>query len=129
MFIIKTLIPEIFSFLTTIIHVQVCSTFYYTYQVLRRGKGFKTDKSDEVGRAIITFFPDIECKTLPLPHSDKDVIQNIAQHTNELNPDFKKEVQDFLRYLIAKVQTNGAKHGYQKGSKITGNIDIIGNYN
>ena len=76
----------------------------------------------------MTFFPDIECKTLPLPHSNKEVIQNIAQHTNELNPDFRKEVQDFMTYLIVKAQTNGAKHGYQKGSIITGNIGIIGNY-
>ena len=108
------------SFLTTIIHVQVGSIFCYTYQVLRRGKCFKEDKSDEVGRAIITFFPDIECKTLPLPHADKTVIQNIAQHTDDLHPDFKTRVQDFMTHLIAKVQTNGAKHGYQKGSIITG---------
>ena len=118
------LIPPFFSFLT-IIHVQVCSTFYYTYQVLRRGKGFRTDKSDEVGRAIITFFPDIECKTLPIPHADLDVIWNIAQHTNDLRPNFKKGIQNFMTHLIAKAQTNGAKHGYQKGSIITGTFVFI----
>ena len=88
--------------------------------MLSRGKGFKTGKSDEVGRAIITFFPDIECKTLPTPHSDEKVMQNIAQHTNDLNPKFQKGVDDFMTHLIAKVQNNGAKHGYQKGSVITG---------
>ena len=76
----------------------------------------------------MTFFPDIECKTLPLPHGNKEVIQNIAQHTNDLKPEFKKGVQDFITHLIAKAQTNGAKHGYQKGSVITGNIYLIGNY-
>ena len=111
---------SIFQFSQHFIHVQVCSTFCYTYQVLRRGKGFKTDKSDEVGRAIITFFPDIECKTLPTPHSDEKVMQNIAQHTDDLNPKFQTGVQDFMTHLISKVQTNGAKHGYQKGSMITG---------
>ena len=119
MFIIKTLIPETFNFLITIIYIR---------QVLRRGKSYNPDKSDEVGRAIMTFFPNIECKTLPLPHSDKNVIRNIAQHTNDLNPDFEKGVQGFMTYLIQKVQTNGAKHGYQTGSIITGNIDIIGDY-
>ena len=68
----------------------------------------------------MTFFPDIECKTLPIPHADKKIIQNIAQHTNNLNPDFKLRVQDFMTHLITKVQTNGPKHGYQKGSIITG---------
>ncbi|CAB4020782.1 guanylate-binding 1-like, partial [Paramuricea clavata] len=97
-------------------------TDYIKKKVLSRGRGFKTDKSDEVGRAIITFFPDIECKTLPTPHSDEKIMQNIAQHTNDLNPKFQKGVQDFMAHLIAKVQTNGAKHGYQKGSVITGTL-------
>ena len=97
-------------------------TDYIKKKVLSRSKSFKTDKSDEVGRAIITFFPDIECKTLPTPHSDEKIMQSIAQHTNDLNPKFQKGVQDFMAHLIAKVQNNGSKHGYQKGSVITGTL-------
>lgn len=88
--------------------------------MLSRGKSFKAGKTDEVGRAIITFFPDIECKTLATPHSDEKVMQNIAHHTNDLNPKFQKGVQGFMTHLIKKIQINGAKHGYQKGSVITG---------
>ena len=78
-----------------------------------------------MGRAIITFFPDIECKTLPTPHSDEKIMQSIAQHTNDLNPKFQKGVQDFMAHLIAKVQNNGSKHGYQKGSVITGRFYVL----
>ena len=88
--------------------------------MLSRGKSFKSGKSDEVGRAIVTFFPDIESKTLPSPSSDKKVMQNIAQHTADLNPVFQEEVQDFMAYLMAKVENSGAKHGYDLGSVITG---------
>ena len=88
--------------------------------MLSRGKSFKSGKSDEVGRAIVTFFPDIESKTLPLPSGDKKVMQNIAQHTTDLNPVFQEEVQNFMAYLMAKIQNNGAKHGYNFGSVITG---------
>ncbi|XP_028409814.1 guanylate-binding protein 1-like [Dendronephthya gigantea] len=97
-------------------------TDYIKERVLSRGKSFKAGKADEVGRAIISFFPDIECKTLPTPHSDEKVMQNIAQHTNDLNPKFQKGVQDFMSHLIKKIQINGAKHGYQKGSAITGSL-------
>lgn len=97
-------------------------TDYIKKKVLSRGKGFKASKSDEVGRAIITFFPDIECKTLPSPHSDSKVMQNIVNHTNDLNPKFMEGVQQFMEKLISKVHTNGAKRGYQKGSLITGTL-------
>ena len=88
--------------------------------MLSRGKGFKTSKSDEVGRAIVTFFPEIECKTLPTPHSDSEVMRKIANHTNDLNPKFQEGVQEFMAHLVSKVQSNGPKRGYQKGSVMTG---------
>lgn len=97
-------------------------TDYIKQKVLTRGKGFKSSKSDEVGRAIITFFPDIECKTLPTPHSDSEVMRSIAKHTDDLNPKFREGVQTFMEHLIMKVHANGPKRGYQKGSVITGSL-------
>ena len=96
-------------------------TLYY-FKVLSRGKGFKENKSDEVGRAIVTFFPEIECKTLPIPHSDAKVMQDIANHTDDLNPLFQEGIVQFMEHLVTKVHVNGPKRGYQKGSVMTGDL-------
>ncbi|XP_066265728.1 guanylate-binding protein 3-like [Branchiostoma lanceolatum] len=78
---------------------------------------FEQSASDKVGRAILLFFSSVECAILERPSGDKDVMNNIAQKTDSLNPAFNKGVEDLTKRLLLKSR---AKRGYDKGSTVSG---------
>ncbi|XP_035663760.1 guanylate-binding protein 6-like [Branchiostoma floridae] len=95
-------------------------TEYLITKVLRRqGDDDDIDEStsDKVGRAILSFFPSVECATLERPSGDREVMNNIAQHTDSLNPEFNEGVHDLVVTLLLKAR---AKRGYHKGSTVSG---------
>ncbi|CAH1251020.1 GBP6 [Branchiostoma lanceolatum] len=93
-------------------------TEYLVTKVLSRDPNeYFESTSDQVGRAILTFFSSVECATLERPSEKKEVMNNIAQHTDKLNPKFNKGVDELTERLLLKSR---AKRGYHKGSTVSG---------
>ncbi|XP_035663745.1 guanylate-binding protein 1-like [Branchiostoma floridae] len=91
---------------------------YLVKRVFRRNpNAFEESTTDMVRRAILTFFPSAECAILERPSDKKEVMNNIAQHTDSLNPEFNKGVDDLVVRLLLKAR---AKRGYHEGSKVSG---------
>ncbi|XP_066280625.1 guanylate-binding protein 1-like [Branchiostoma lanceolatum] len=94
------------------------SEYLKTRVLGRKGEDdFDESTSDKVGRAILTFFSSVECATLERPSEKKEVMNNIAEHTGSLNPEFNKGVEDLIKRLLLKSR---AKRGYDKGSTVSG---------
>ena len=57
------------------------------------------DECDEVAVAVNEYFRSLDCRKLPPPSADSDVLQNIEMYENELSPKFLAEVDKLLCYL------------------------------
>ena len=95
------------------------STDYLIKSVLKRGKSFKESTSDIVGRAILTVFPTIECMTLPPPSADPSVMQDIVAKQDLLTPQFNKQLNELVGYVLQHVQP---KKGLAQGKVVDGPI-------
>lgn len=98
---------------------EITPTEYLVSRVLRRGKSFKETKSDEVGRAILTFFPSIECKILQPPSSDPEVVRDIARRQDDLDPVFNRQVEHLVQYFLKCLR---AKKGFTVSNLVDGPI-------
>ena len=98
---------------------EISRTKYLTDRILRKSDDFDESSDDRVKRAIMAFFPTVECKTLPHPGADTEVIRAITTNQHKLSPEFNQGVADLVEYLFAKVQV---KRGFQKSSKVDGPI-------
>ncbi|XP_066280262.1 guanylate-binding protein 1-like isoform X2 [Branchiostoma lanceolatum] len=96
---------------------EIDPTQYLKTRVLSRGEDFEETPGDMVGRAILTSFPSVECFTLERPSDNKDIMNNIADHTDKLNPEFNKGVETLIGLLLQKSRP---KRGYYKGSTVNG---------
>ena len=96
---------------------EIPPTEYLKTKVLVRSKRFTPTKSDDVSRAILSFFPTVECMTLPPPHSDPSMIRDIVNNEHLLEKGFNDKVHTLVEYLLQKVQP---KRGYLKGMCVDG---------
>ncbi|XP_078658521.1 guanylate-binding protein 7-like [Branchiostoma floridae x Branchiostoma belcheri] len=96
---------------------MVPSEYLKTKVLARDPDDFEESQSEKVGRAILTFFPSVECTTLERPSGDNEVMKNIAQHTDSLNPNFNKGVHTLIEQLLHNAR---AKRGYNKASTVSG---------
>ena len=97
--------------------MEISPKDYLMKRVLTQGDGFDESTSDKVGRAIITFFPNIDCVTLPPPSSEVAVMRQIEKNVDKLNPDFNKQISDLVEHLKQKVAT---KKVFDSGEAVTG---------
>lgn len=98
---------------------EITPTEYLVSRVLCRGKSFKETKSDEVGRAILTFFPSIECKIVQSPSSDPDVFRDIERRQESLDPAFNKQVEQLIQYFFQHLR---AKKGFAASNLVDGPV-------
>lgn len=98
---------------------EVTPTEYLISSVLRRGKSFKETRSDVVGRAILTFFPSIECRTIQAPSSKPEVVRDIARQQANLDPNFNKQIEGLIQYLLQRIR---AKKGFVATNLVDGPI-------
>lgn len=96
----------------------ITPTEFLKTKVLVRSDAFFESPQDMVARAILTFFPTIECHTLPPPSSNPEVMKNIHESSSELTNEFNIGVEQLLTYLMDKVQV---KKGF-KGGQATGPV-------
>ena len=97
---------------------RISATEYLHTKVLVRGKAFFESKTDTIARALLVFFPSIECHTLPPPSTSSAVMQDIGNKCSELNPEFNDGVEELLEYLEKAVKT---KKGFE-GGQVNGPI-------
>ena len=95
----------------------ITPTEYLLSTVLRRGNSFKETKNDEVGRAILTFFPSVKCKTIQPPSSNPSVIRDIAHQQGNLDPGFNKQVEELVSYVLHCLRP---KRGIDVGNLVDG---------
>lgn len=81
--------------------------------------GFDESASDKVGRAILTFFPTVNCIMLPPPSAEVDVMKNIEANKDKLAPGFNKEIDNFIDYIKNNVFP---KKIFETGEPVTGEI-------
>ena len=97
---------------------EISPTDYLLKRVLAaHDDGFDESTSDKVGRAIITFFPSVNCVTLPPPSVDRDVMRNIEENIDKLNPNFNTQINNLAVFLKEKVST---KKVFQTGEGVNG---------
>ena len=97
---------------------KISATEYLHTKVLVRGKGFFESKADTIARALVVFFPSIECRTLPPPSTSSVVMQDIGNKCSELNPEFNLGVEELLKYLEKVIKI---KKGFE-GGQVNGPI-------
>lgn len=96
---------------------EISPTDYLLKRVLVEGGDFDESTSDKVGRAIVTFFPSINCITLPPPSADVGVMRNIEKNEDNLNPEFNMQINDLLIFLRKHILT---KKVFDSGESVTG---------
>ena len=87
--------------------------------MLKDSQSFKSKakKSDEIARAILTYFPTVESRFLPPPSTKQEVMQQIAHNETSLSEEFNKGVESLVTYLLSVVRPN---RGFVAGRLITG---------
>lgn len=91
---------------------QITPTDYLKSKVLVRSRGFFESQADTIARAIIAFFPSIECRTLPPPSTSPEVMRDITNKADELSLDFNAKVNELVEYLKSVVKV---KKGFTGG--------------
>ena len=96
---------------------EISPSKYLTDRILRMSDDFEEGSDDKVKRAIMVFFPTVDCKILPAPSVDPDVMRAIEANEHKLNPAFRQGVTELVDYLFANVSI---KRGFQKSSRVDG---------
>ena len=68
----------------------------------------------ELGRCLVSLFPSLECATLPIPSTKRDIICNIVQRQENLKPAFNEAVESLVHKIVhqlsPKVAVDGVTH-------------------
>ena len=70
-----------------------------------------------VGEAIMTLFPSVDCRLLPMPSANPDIMKHIEEHESELEPRFTNGVAGLIDHLQENVKV---KHGFTHGQRVDG---------
>ena len=70
-----------------------------------------------VGEAIVTLFPSVDCKLLPMPSANPDILTHIEEYESKLEPLFKQGISSVIKYLRENVKE---KHGFTHGQRVDG---------
>ena len=96
---------------------EISPSKYLTDRILHMSDDFDEGSDDKVKKAIMVFFPTVDCKILPPPSADRDVMRAIEANEHKLEPAFRQGVAELVDYLFANVSV---KRGFQKSSKVDG---------
>ena len=90
------------------------------------GGGFEEKPSDKVARAIKTFFPSIDCVTLPVPSEDAEVMRRVESRESELSTKFNEGIRAVVSHILARLRP---KPGYKTGKfKLTEHFGGVRQY-
>ena len=71
----------------------------------------KCGEPTELGRSLCSLFPSLECSTLPIPSSKRDIIRNIVERQDELKPAFNTAVDKLIQQILCQVTPKMAIDG------------------
>ena len=96
-------------------------------QVLYRSKKAVPDVADIVAVCITNYFPSVECKKLPPPTADKEVMNNIADREDELSPEFLMSMAAVVDHVL---QVARVKTGFNGNTVVNGStlMDLTKHY-
>ena len=84
---------------------EVTPTEYLTTEVLHGdGSDDKESVGATVNKALTTFFPTFECKTLPPPSTSREMMAKVSESQDKLDPEFKKGVNELVDFLKMSVK-------------------------
>ena len=97
---------------------QLTPTEYIMQRVLGTTEDtFPPSPTVHVAKSILTFFPSIECRTIPPPSDDPAVLQRIEENEHQLSPRFKDTVEKVIELLKANIKV---KTGLTSDQIVTG---------
>ena len=82
-------------------------------RVLASESGELTD----LGKSLVSLFPSLECATLPIPSTKRDIIRGIVEQQDNLKPAFNTAVDALIQHILQKV---APKKGVDGTSTVTG---------
>ena len=65
----------------------------------------------ELGKSLCTLFPSLECSTLPIPSSKRNIIRNIIEQQDKLNPAFNTAVIELIQKILQQTAPKKAIKG------------------
>ena len=71
----------------------------------------------ELGRSLVSLFPSLECATLPIPSTKRDIIRGILEQQDKLKPAFNTAVDALIQHILQKV---APKKGVDGTTTVTG---------
>ena len=82
-------------------------TEYIRNEVLVRSSKATPDRLDCIVQAVVSLFPSIECRMLPRPAIDPDILADMLSSESLLNPEFTKELHSVYEYLCGCIRPKG----------------------
>ena len=70
-----------------------------------------------LGKSLVSLFPSLECATLPIPSTKRDIIRGIVEQQDKLKPAFNAAVDNLIQEILQKV---APKKGVDGTTKVNG---------
>ena len=78
---------------------ELAPTEFLHTRVLASESGELTD----LGKSLVSLFPSLECATLPIPSTKRDIIRGIVEQQDKLKPAFNAAIDALIQRIFQKV--------------------------
>ena len=78
---------------------ELAPTKFLHARVLASESGELTD----LGKSLVSLFPSLECATLPIPSTKRDIIRGIVEQQDKLKPAFNAAIDALIQQIFQKV--------------------------
>ena len=78
---------------------ELAPTEFLHTRVLASESGELTD----LGKSLVSLFPSLECATLPIPSTKRDIIRGIVEQQDKLKPAFNAAIDALIQQIFQKV--------------------------
>ena len=86
---------------------EVGPTEFLHKRILTAESGELTD----LGKSLVSLFPSLECATLPIPSTKRNVVCNILEQEDNLNPVFNAAVDALIQHILQQITPKTAVNG------------------
>ena len=78
---------------------ELAPTEFLHSRILASESGELTD----LGKSLVSLFPSLECATLPIPSTKRDIIRGIVEQQDKLKPAFNAAIDALIQQIFQKV--------------------------
>ena len=86
---------------------EVGPTEFLHKRILTAESGELTD----LGKSLVSLFPSLECATLPIPSTKRNVVCKILEQEDNLNPVFNAAVDALIQHILQQITPKTAVNG------------------